>query len=139
MAHSATEAVEEGILTILEASEDLKDVTITAAEEPQRAKEFIWLWQDEDETEFATLAEPVVLDQQITYTLDVMAVTGDTTSSKVRAREIREAAEDALYKDGSLEGTALWFRIGKGKGQRVSFDNKQGFRIQLTLTAKARI
>jgi hypothetical protein len=139
MAHSATEAVEAGILAILEASEGLEEVTISFDEEPQRSSEFIWLWKDEDTEEFATLGEGPALNQQISFTLDVVAVTGQAGSSKENARAIREAMEDALYADGSLGGTALWCRVTKGEGHRISYDNKQGFRIQLTLTAKARI
>lgn len=139
MAHSATEAVEAGMLAILETTEDLADVEISFDAEPERSREFIWLWKREDEEEPAAIGEPITLNQQIVFTLDVMAVTGKTATSKVRAREIREAAEDALYQDGSLGGNVLWFNINKGSETAVSFDNKHGFRIQLTLTAKARI
>lgn len=141
MASTAIPAVKAAILSLLEGPEELEDVLITADKEPEREKEYVWIWKGKARREFNLLGPaPTPLDENLEIKLRIVSIQGDDAkASEDRATELLELVETTLREDIQLEDTVLWHRLEEIEGDPVLFDQRRGFAWMATLTAKARI
>lgn len=144
MPSTAIPAVKAAVLEILKEVEALKSakVVITADKEPERAREYIWLWKATATREFKSLGpQPSALNEEVKIFLRVMVVKGDSspTPSEERAFEILEEMETALRGQVRLNGAVRFQHVEDLEQEQLIFDRKRGCHILVTLTAKARI
>lgn len=140
MAATTIPAIKAAIVKVLEASEDLEDVTVAKGKEPTRKTEWIWVQRAEAAREFRLIGQkPMPLDELVKVHLRVVAIRGDIEAAEKRATELFEAVEAALREDDKLGGAVLWHKIESFESEPLNFDTKVGFHYVPIVSAAARI
>lgn len=133
-------SIKEAVLAILNASPALAAVKVTEAKEPERAKEYVWLYRVKSTRDWASLGRQSK-DEVAKVFLRVVAILGgkDGTASEARAFEIVSTVEAALEADVTLGGVVRFHLIEDIEAEKQLFDNKWGAHVLLTISANARI
>jgi hypothetical protein len=142
MASTAIPAVKAAIMAALEGAVGLDDVMITDDKEPERAKEYVWLYEAQAERDWKTIGpQPVPLKENVTVELRVFVSKGTDKQkpSEERAFEIAEAVENALRDDPDLNGTLLHQRVEKLRQQQLVPDQRRTSHVLMTVSGEARI
>jgi hypothetical protein len=144
-ASTAIPAIKDAIFEILkEATEGgpLANIKVTDDKEPDREKEYVWVWKAQAKRAFKLLGpQPARQEEMIKVFLRVVAIKGseELKPSEERALEIFKAVEEALRADITLKGNAFWHLIEDVEIAPVKFDKKRGCHVIAVVAAKARI
>lgn len=144
-ASTAIPAIKEAIFEILkEAAEGgpLEGIPVTDDKEPDREKEYVWVWKAKAKRAFKLLGpQPARQDEMINVFLRIVAIKDSEKlkPSEERAIEIFKAVEEALRADITLKGKAFWHLIEDVEIAPVKLDKKRGCHVIAVVSAKARI
>lgn len=132
-------AAKEAVKAALDGAEGLDGVRVARGKEPNK-KEYVWIFKGKAKRDFASLGpKPPPLDENVEVTLRIVAIKGDDVASEDRAYELFNAVETVLRDNPDLSEDILFQRISEVEDGHVLFDQKWGFHIIATVTAKARI
>lgn len=138
METTAIPAVKDALAESLEGAAGLEGVVVARKQEPARAKEYVWIRRGKSKRDFALLGpRPAPLDEIVEVTIRVVAIGGE--DPEARTYEIFNALEAALRADPDLSDDVLFQKIGEVEDDHLLFDQKPGFHVVSTVTAKARI
>lgn len=143
MASTGIPAVKAAILALLEETDGLEGVTVTAGKEPERAKEFIWVSHAKAVRDPKLLkSAPHPLDEDVRVTVWVVALKGgkDHLVSEVRAYEIAGVVETAIREPGvHLAPVDFWHMVEQIDDSPLLRDKTWGCQIEMTVLVKGRI
>ncbi len=142
MPSTAVPKLKQAILEALQEAEDLADVVVSADKEPERAKEYVWIYKGKAKRDFKLLRPPPSpLEEEARVFLRVLVIKGskDPGPSAERAVEIADAVEETLR---ALELGAPFLSsilIEEREEEPLLFDKSRGCHVLMTALAKARV
>lgn len=139
---TAIPAVKQAVFELIKDASALDGILVTDDKEPERAKEYVWVYKAKAKRNFKLLGpQPAKQDEMIQVYLRIVAIkdAAKLKPSEERALEIFEAVEEALRADITLKGTAFFHLIEDLEIAPVKFDKKRGCHVVGIVSAKARI
>lgn len=139
---TAIPAVKEAVFNLLKDAPALEGIKVTDDKEPERHKEYVWVYKARAKRKFKLLGpQPARQDENIEVYLRIVSIKDATElkPSEERAIEIFEAVEEALRADITLKGTAFFHLIEDVEIAPAKFDKKRGCHVIAVVSAKARI
>jgi hypothetical protein len=140
MPSTALPALKTAVLEILGETPGLEGVTITDDKEPERAKEYIWLYRAKAVRDWASIGTKAK-DEMPKVFLRIAAILGGKSgaASESRVFELAEIVEEALDDHVTLNGAVRFHLIEDIEEEKQLFDTTWGAHVLMTLSAKARI